>query len=173
MNDELWKDVLEGRKKVKELGAQQLVQMEMQIVKPSEKLQIVNNFLRNVAPKRPAPMTAPPMTPTGSSSKAACSETPSTHASGTSNLTEFSAEPPREVVRVPMPIKKPKASAESLEGFGFCAAIASAAKTSVESLEGFGFCAAGQLCGMPYLALDRGCFGPSKGGASVDANQKA
>jgi hypothetical protein len=73
MNDELWKDVLEGRKKVKELGAQ-LVQMEMQNAKPSEKLQIVNNFLRNAAPKRPA-MTVPLMTPTGSSSKAAHSET--------------------------------------------------------------------------------------------------
>jgi hypothetical protein len=60
-NDELWKDVLEGRKKVKELGAQ-LVQMEMQNAKPTEKLQIVNNFLRNAAPKRPA-MTAPHMTP--------------------------------------------------------------------------------------------------------------
>jgi hypothetical protein len=156
-NDELWKDVLEGRKKVKELGAQ-LVQMEMQNI--SEKLQIVNNFLRNAAPKRPA-MTAPPMTPTGSSSKADCSETrSSTHASGTSNLTKFSVEPPREV-QVPTPIKKPKASAESLEGFGFWAAIASAAKASAESLEGFGICAAGQLCGMPYLALNRGCFGPS------------
>jgi hypothetical protein len=164
MNDELWKDVLEGRKKVKELGVQ-LVHMERQNAKPSEKLQIVNNFLRNAAQKRPATTVPPMTTPTGS--KAACSETPGTHASGASVLTNFLAEPPREV-RVPTPIKKTKASAESLEGaakasaessegIGFCDAIASG-----ESTEGFGLCAAGHhLCSMPYRALNHGCFGPS------------
>jgi hypothetical protein len=82
------------------------------------------------------------MTPTASS-KAARSETPGTHASGASNLTEFLAEPPRREVRVPTPIKKPTG------------------KASAESSEGFGFCAAGQLCGMPYLALELRFFGPS------------
>jgi hypothetical protein len=134
LNDELWKDVLEGRKKVKVLGVQ-LVQMHQEHEKPSENLQIVDNFLRNAVP---------PTTPTDSS-KMTRSETPGTHASGASNLTDFSTKPPSEV-RVPTPIKKPKTSTEfSNAGLD----------------RGFGFCAAGKLCGMPLLALERGCFGPT------------
>jgi hypothetical protein len=136
MDDELWKDVLDGRKKVKELGAQ-LVQMQMEQAKPSEKLQFVNDFLRKAVLKRPAP----PMTPMTTSPKSR-PETPGTQASGASNLTEFWPEPPREV-QVPTPTKKAKASEES------------------SSEEGLGLCAAGNLCPMPSLYLGRGCFGPS------------
>jgi hypothetical protein len=143
MQDDLWKDVLEGRKKVKELCAQ-LVQMQTEHEKvPSTKLNIVDNFLRNAARKRPAP-TAPPRTPTGASttspttpagaSKSARSETPGTHASGGSNLTEFSNSPPMEV-GVPTPTKKKKGV-----GYGLCAVV--------------------KLCVMPFLALERGCFSP-------------
>jgi hypothetical protein len=120
---------------VKELGAQ-LVQMQMEQAKPSEKLQFVNDFLRKAALKRPALMT-----PLSSSPKSR-PETPGTQASRASNLTKIWPEPPREV-QVPTPTKKSKASEES----------------SLE--EGFGLCAAGKLCPMPSLALGRGCFGPS------------
>jgi hypothetical protein len=89
---------------VKELGAQ-LVQMQIEHAKPSEKLHIVDNFLRKLERHRPAMIAphmtptasskaascaeSPPMTPTASSSKAPRSKTPGTHANGPSNFTEF------------------------------------------------------------------------------------
>jgi hypothetical protein len=147
MVDDLWKDVLEGRKKVKELGAQ-LVQMQTEHTKPSEKLRIVDDFLRNAAQKKRPAMTAPPMTPTAS--KSARSETPCTLASATSNLTdEASTEPPREV-RVPSPTKNKTRDDE----------------TRGDEDLGYGFCAAGKLCAMPSLALEPGCFSPCGNGVA-------
>jgi hypothetical protein len=79
--------------------------MQIEHTKPSEKLHIVDNFLRKLDrhwPAMIAPHTTPtassraascaetpPMTPTASSSKAPCSKTPGTHASSPSNFTEF------------------------------------------------------------------------------------
>ena len=135
---------------MKVLGAQ-LVQMKMDLAKPSEKLQIVD-ILNNVATKRPA-TTAPPSTPAANFKIARCKtpgstaskgaahcKTPVTHANGASNLTDFSATLLIEV-RVPSPTKKPG-----------------------DNDSGFGFCCAGAFCGVQALALDEGCFDPSGNG---------
>jgi hypothetical protein len=159
MEDNLWKHILKGQKQVKELGAQ-LIQMQIENAKPSEKLQIVDNFLRKAEQKQPtttalhkAPAASskaacraetPPMTPnassSSSSSKATCCKTPGTHhaASRASKLTEFSDAPPR-VVCVSSPIKKTKDL-------------------------GVGLCSTRKLCAVPFLALERRCFSPCGNG---------